>query len=97
VETPAETLSKRLPEIVRACRLGDYGDAASALNKCIPYLEGLQTEPALKAKKKPLLDKINYSLETVVLMMGRKDWVAVADIIEFEVLPILEEIKRPTA
>ena len=54
METPAETLSKRLPEIVRACRLGDYGDAASALNKCIPYLEGLQTEPALKAKKKPL-------------------------------------------
>jgi hypothetical protein len=93
VETPAETLSKRLPEIVRASRLGDYGDAASALNKCIPYFESLQTEPALKTKKKPLLDKINYSLETVVLMMGRKDWVAVADIIEFEVLPMLGDIK----
>jgi hypothetical protein len=97
VETPAETLSKRLPEIVRASRLGDYGDASSALNKCIPYLEDLQMEPALRAKKKPLLDKINYSLETVVLMMGRKDWVAVADIIEFEVLPMLGEIGRSTA
>jgi hypothetical protein len=94
MQTQADTTETYLAEIVTACRLGDYGDASSLINKCIPAFEALQKDPAMARTRKPLLDKINFSLETVVLMLGRKDWVAVADIIEFELLPMWTDIRK---
>ncbi len=94
METSGQTLSTNLSFIVRACRLGDYGEAASTLNKCIPCFESLQQEALREDGGKPLLDKINKSLGTILLMMERKDWVALADIVEFELLPLYQSIPR---
>jgi hypothetical protein len=94
MQSGADTTEIYLAEIVTSCRLGDYGDASSLINRCIPSFEALQKDPAIASARKPLLDKINFSLETVVLMLGRKDWVAVADIIEFELLPMWTDIQK---
>jgi hypothetical protein len=76
--------------IVRAARLGDYGDAARDLNQCLVLIQKLQT--GMRRIPKPLLDKFNYSLETAFLMLKNKDWVAIADIVEYELLGLWREI-----
>jgi hypothetical protein len=94
MEHPKETISTLLPQIVRSCRLGDYGDAANGLNKCVPAFEAFKNISNAKNLPKQLLNTLNYSLETVVLMLQNKDWVAVADVIEYELLMLWREISR---
>ncbi len=93
METFDEILSTQLSKIVRAGRLGDYGDASAALNKCIAVFEAFQTNPLLGGASGPLLKKLNFSLKTIVLMLGYKDWVAISDIVEYEVLPLWNKIR----
>jgi hypothetical protein len=35
-----------------------------------------------------LLSKITYSLETLYMMQKERDWVAFADVLEFEFIPL---------
>jgi hypothetical protein len=92
MEQSQETISSLLPEIGRDCRLGDYGDAASKLNKCVLALDDFRKSPAGQKAPKTLIEKLNYSLETVLMMLKNKDWVAVADVIEYELINIWREI-----
>ena len=70
-------------------RSGDYPDAASKLNKC---LQKIESEFISKNLQDKVLGKLTYSLETILLMQKNKDWVAIADIIEFELCEILKGI-----
>jgi len=92
METPSQHLADNLYVIARACRMGDYGNAASGLNKCIPLFT--QMQPALRTpgSKNALIDKLNYSLETAMMMLERKDWVALADVLEYEMAQLLETV-----
>jgi hypothetical protein len=81
-----------LVSLARAGRLGDYGDANRDLNRCLVLFQHLQGP--LRNIPKPLLEKFNYSLETIFLMLKNKDWVAIADIVEYELLGLWREIAK---
>jgi hypothetical protein len=78
-----------LQEITDLARTGDYADAALKLNQCIIRLQACLKEGAASPGKYSA--KINYSLETMFLMLKNNDWVALADIIEFEFIPLWKE------
>ena len=80
-----------LPRIVRCCRVGDYSDAARELDRCIRAFQLLQQQGRFKDLSQPLHKKIHYSLETILMMLAQKDWVAIADIMEFELRPLWQE------
>ncbi|MGD9202070.1 MAG: hypothetical protein PVI26_10930 [Chitinispirillia bacterium] len=72
-------------------RSGDYPDAASELNQC---LQKIESEFISKNLPDKILGKLTYSLQTIFLMQKNKDWVAIADIIEFELCDILKSISE---
>jgi hypothetical protein len=73
-----------LRETVTFMRCGDYGDAASRMNCAFRLLEPLIGSYDESRKK-----QISYSLETLFLMQKNEDWVACADVIEYELLKLL--------
>ncbi len=77
-----------LKQIVYYARTGNYSGAASKLNQGIQEMQ-----PVLLSGKIPpeYLHKLSYSLETVYLMQKQNDWVAVADVLEFEFLVLLKD------
>lgn len=83
---------QKLLAIARACRMGDYGNAASGLNKCIPLFTQMQQTLRTPCGKNNAVDKFNYSLETAMMMMERKDWVALADVLEYEMAQLLKTV-----
>jgi hypothetical protein len=76
-----------LKEISGFARTGDYADAAFKLNQ---FIVRMQTRVQDGAAGK-YSTKINYSLETMFLMLKNNDWVAIADIIDFEFIPLWKE------
>jgi hypothetical protein len=94
VDTQVKQIDELLPSIVRHCRLGDYGDAAGGLNRCITAVQSMQKSAEYAAVPKAGTDKFNYSLETVLLMLQNRDWVAVADVIEYELIPLWQSLHR---
>jgi hypothetical protein len=76
--------------LCRKARLGDFGDAAADLNRFLLLVQ--KSQPTVKSVPKPLLEKFNYSLETVFLMLKNKDWVAIADIVEYELILIWRDM-----
>jgi hypothetical protein len=80
------TLIPALGHVARCYRRGDYADAASALNGCLQGIDALMSSGALDAA---LFSKVRYSLETIYLMQQQEDWVALADIIEYELIGLL--------
>ncbi len=89
--SPAD-LKRALREIVVLARTGDYGDAASRLNLALQDVSTLLRsgtgEPRATAK-------LAYSLETMVLMQTQGDWVALADVIEYEFIALLQQALAP--
>lgn len=76
-------------DIVTCARRGDYADASSKLNSCLQDIK-----PVLVSGRIPAdyIQKLAYSLETMFLMQKQKDWVAVADVIEYEFVELLINI-----
>jgi hypothetical protein len=74
-----------IKKIITSARTGDYGGASSEINQ---FLLLLQAELSKGRVSAAALSKITYSLETIVEMQKSGDWVAVADILEFEFIPL---------
>lgn len=81
-----ETL-KLCRQIIRFARIGDYGNTASCLNQFLVQLQNFFTKRNISRDN---LSKITYSLETLMAMQEMKNWVAFADILEYELLALLE-------
>ena len=81
-----EGLGGLVQGIVSSARFGDYGDAASKMNLFVQALsEAMESGKIVGAdfaKLQPLLGAMLKRQEDV-------DWVAVADILEFELGPLL--------
>ena len=77
-----------LKEIARLARTGDYGNAASASNRALARIQSILTQ--VKPDQKALAPLL-YSLETMLMMQQQKDWVAFADVIEYEFLSLLQK------
>ena len=90
MKSEKKEIDSLLLTLARFGRLGDYGDANRNLNRCLVLFQHLQG--TLRDIPKPLLEKFNYSLETIFLMLKNKDWVAIADIVDFELLSLWREI-----
>lgn len=81
------TLKTLFSVAARSARLGDYGDAALCLKDALALLGSILHTSKIVSPQ--MLDKIKYSLETLFLMQKQSDWVALADVIEFELLVLI--------
>ena len=75
--------------IIRTARTGDYARTASLLNR---FLQNLQQELSKGYIADDGLSKVTYSLETLLSMQQMENWVAFADILEYEFLPLWRSI-----
>lgn len=75
-------LKDDLQKIIYNCRRGEYSDAASRINLFLPFFQNYLNSGTIPPEK---LKKIAYSLETVLLLQQQRDWVAVADVLEYEI------------
>jgi hypothetical protein len=80
-----------LADASRCARLGDYGRAAQSINGCILDFQKLMERTEKPPRFMALAPKVTYSLETLLMMLERKDWVAAADIIDYEFIPLWKE------
>lgn len=74
-------LHEQIKKIAQEARCGNYGQAASDINK---FLLLLQSELSKGYIRPDDLSKVTYSLETLLEMQKKGDWVALADILEYE-------------
>jgi hypothetical protein len=94
VKSETREIETLLSELARMGRLGDYGEANRDLNACLRLIQQVQDRGAMKSVPPDLLKKFNYSLETIFLMLKNKDWVAIADIVEFELLALWQKMAK---
>jgi hypothetical protein len=80
------SLLQMLQTLVSHARTGHYGDAASVLNQAMATMQTVVSGAGCTPQR---LKKIAYSLETMVLLQQSGDWVGVADVVEFELIPLL--------
>lgn len=78
-------LLEEIPGIITAARTGDYPESARRINI---FLQHLQTELSREYISKEGIEKITYSLETLLAMQQMNDWVAFADVLEYEFIPL---------
>lgn len=96
MNTTINKIINGLKEIIFCARTGNYSDAASRFNICIQLMKPILTSGEISPD---YLKKITFSLETVYLMQKQNDWVAVADVLEYEFTALLKEAiesKNPT-
>ncbi|HMA65574.1 MAG: hypothetical protein ACM31E_01315 [Fibrobacterota bacterium] len=79
-------LYEQIKKIAHEARTGDYGQAASDINI---FLQLLQSELSKGYIRSDDLSKVTYSLETLMEMQKKGDWVALADILEYEFTDII--------
>ncbi|HON11946.1 MAG TPA: hypothetical protein PLE24_13850 [Chitinispirillaceae bacterium] len=78
-----------LHDVITAARTGDYGKAASDLNRALVLL---QTELSGGKVSSEGLAKITYSLQTLLAMQQIGDWVAFADVLEYEFIALWKSL-----
>jgi hypothetical protein len=77
--------------IARRARTGDYGGAASLANLALARIERALADARPGPKE---LAPLMYSLETLLLMQKQGDWVAYADVIEYEFSTLLRKVLK---
>jgi hypothetical protein len=90
MEPRTHEIDELLVSLCRKARLGDFGDAAADLNRFLLLVQ--KSQPVMQSVPKPLLEKFNYSMETIFLMLKNKDWVAIADIVEYELIALWRDL-----
>jgi hypothetical protein len=85
-----EVIISTLKTISRLARTGNYADAASSLNRCLVMIDKPLTAGAKTADTG--IKKIMYSLQTLLSMLEQQDWIAIADIIDYELVPLWEQV-----
>jgi|WetSurMetagenome_2_1015567.scaffolds.fasta_scaffold105185_2 hypothetical protein len=78
-------------EAARNARTGDYSQAALSINSGVLRFQEFIVKEGKSARVKEYEGRLTYSLETLLLMLERKDWVAVADVIDYEFIPLWKE------
>ncbi|MBD3419866.1 MAG: hypothetical protein GF398_07100 [Chitinivibrionales bacterium] len=86
MEVDSKSLFDFLQRIVRCLRTGSYAESASLLNLALQQLQLVLTDNGMAQTDRA---KILYSLETMHLLQQQEDWVAVADVIEYELAKLL--------
>lgn len=79
-------LHEQIKKIAKEARCGDYGQAASDINI---FLQLLQSELSKGYIRSDDLSKVTCTLETLMEMQKKRDWIALADILEYELIDII--------
>jgi hypothetical protein len=82
-------------EAARHARCGDYSQAAGAINSSILKFKEFMQQQGASEQYKKFGPRMTYSLETLLMMLERKDWVAAADVIDYEFIPLWKEAFSP--
>jgi hypothetical protein len=85
--TNQQRVIERLADVSGKARTGDYAIAAQSLNEFVILFQ----EIGKSGFGVKINSRITYSLETMLLMLENKDWVALADIIDYEFIPLWKE------
>lgn len=91
MEKNDSNVSQSFRKIIKSLRTGDYSNASSELNET---LQLLQKELGARKFEPHRLQKLLISLETLFSMQKMQDWVAVADILEYEFSNIWKELMQ---
>ena len=78
-------------EASRHARCGDYGRAALSINSGVLGFQEFIGHKGASDRVKEYSSRMAYSLETLLLMLERKDWVAAADVIDYEFIPLWKD------
>jgi hypothetical protein len=91
MDANGQRLIAMLGGISAKARRGDYNGAFIALSEGIPLIQEALQQGSGSAGFAAFGPRIAYSLETLLLMLEQKDWVAIADIIDFEFVALWKE------
>jgi hypothetical protein len=94
VKSETKEIEALLSGLARKGRLGDYGDANRDLTACLSLFQRVQERCGMKSLPPEVIRKFNYSLETIFLMLTTKDWVAIADIVDYELLALWRDMAK---
>jgi hypothetical protein len=75
--------------VIAAARTGDIANASSLLNTAIRHIQAGLSKGKIGVEG---ISKISYSLETLLMMQKQGDWVAFADVLEYEFLPLWNRV-----
>ena len=84
---PLKEAARTFGSVVPHARRGELGEASSRLNAALVALQGPLTSGAMPESA---VRDLGTSLETLLAMQEQQDWVALADVLEFELVPMLE-------
>jgi hypothetical protein len=76
---------RTINKIIICARTGDHGTASSLMNQFLILLQADISKGKIQASG---LSKITFSLETMMEVQRTEDWVAVADVLEYEFIPL---------
>jgi hypothetical protein len=79
----------QIKRIIQAARTGSYAQTAGLLNRLLQALQKELSKGHLSVKD---IGKVTYSLETLAEMQNMENWVAFADVLEYEFLPLWQKI-----
>lgn len=79
-----------IKDLIVALRTGDYGNASSYLNELLQSFQNSLHKGNCEDSK---LKKILISLQTIFFMQKMEDWVAVADLIEYEFIGLWKDLQ----
>ena len=80
-----------MEDIVKAARTGDYSNVSSLLNQALQILQHELSKGIIAPDG---ISKLAYSLETLTAMQQMQNWVAFADILEFEFIPFWKSLQK---
>ena len=76
----------QLFEIVKCARTGSYERATSMASLCLKDIKKLISEPGPYSDES--MQRLSRSIESLFAMQHNLDWVAFADILEYEFIPL---------
>lgn len=86
MKKPNEKVFDIISKLAGLCRTGDYGNASSLLNQLVLEMSAYLKSAALSPDR---VKKLQFSLETLYLMQKSKDWVGLADVLEYELKELM--------
>jgi hypothetical protein len=76
-------------EAAIAARTGDCATVSTLLNKGVLTLQDELKKYHFRGEE---LKKISFSLETITMMQQAQNWVALADVLEYEFIPLWKSV-----
>lgn len=84
------TIADTIRTVIHSARTGNFGNAAAQFNITLQQIQQSIKSGVISADN---IKKLTYSLETLFAMQKMENWVAFADILEYETLQLLENVE----